>query len=98
MAADDDVANPKGTDCKLDDGANATKHFSICGNHISNVPRNKDLTRSRTGDRNGINARVGARDEQGMWGLLLAGSLREHLSLLREHIRLKALHSVYEPL
>jgi hypothetical protein len=31
-------------------------------------------------------------------GLLLACSLREHLSLLRKHIGLKALHTVYEPL
>ena len=69
VAADGEVARPKGGDGELDDGADAAKHLAVGRNHVADVAGNEDLAGAGAGDLVGIDAGVGAGDEEGVGAL-----------------------------
>ena len=73
MTADDDVLNLERGDGVLDDGADTAEHLSIGRDHVADIAGDKDFARAGLGDGLGVDAGVGAGDQEGVRALGLAG-------------------------
>ena len=66
VAADNDVLDLERGDGVLDDGGDAAEHFAVGGNHVADVARDEDFAGAGLGEGLGIDAGVGAGDDQGV--------------------------------
>ncbi len=96
VSADNNVADFQSTDGELNDSADAAEHLAVSGHHVADVAGDEDLAGAGAGDGVGVDARVGAGDEECVRVLAFAGGLHEEFGGGGVDLGLEAAHACFE--